>query len=86
MVQSLDGLHIMLLNGLIVIHLPEWIEFNSNLMLVNGLIVIHLPEWMEFNSNTIEFSIRVRFCYFFVCMEKESNRKCRTLKIIHTII
>ena len=26
--QSLDGLHIMLIYGIIIIHLSEWIEFN----------------------------------------------------------
>ena len=34
--------------------------------------------------STIEFSIRVTFCYFFVCMENESKCKWRTLKIIDT--
>ena len=56
MLQSLDGLHVMLINGIIIIHLSEWIEFNLDLAL-----------------NTIEFSIRVTFCYFFVCMENESK-------------
>ena len=28
MLQSLDGLHIILINGIIIIHLSEWIEFN----------------------------------------------------------
>ena len=27
MLQSLDGLHIMLINAIIIIHLSEWIKF-----------------------------------------------------------
>ena len=47
--HSLDGLHIMLINEIIIINFSEWIEFNFDSAL-----------------NTIEFSIRVTFCYFFV--------------------
>ena len=65
--QSLDGLYIILLNRIIIIHLSEWIEFNFDSAL-----------------NTIELSIRVTLCYFFVCMENENKYKYRTLKIIHT--
>ena len=65
--QSLDGLHIMLINGIIIIHLSEWIEFN-----------------FDWALNTIEFSIRVNFCHFFVYIENESKCKWRTLKIIDT--
>ena len=67
MLQSLDGLQIMLINGIIIIYLSEWIEFNLDLAL-----------------NTTEFSIRVTFCYFFVCMENVSRCKWGTLKIIDT--
>ena len=66
MFQSLDGLHIMLMNGIIIIHLSE---FNFNLALNS----------IEFNFNlalnTIEFSIRVTFCYFFVCLENKCECK-----------
>ena len=33
MLQSLDGLHIMLINGIIIIHLLEWVEFDFDLAL-----------------------------------------------------
>ena len=56
------------------------------MMLINRIIIIHLSERIEFNfdlvPNTIEFSIRVTFCYFFVFIENESKCKWRTLKII----
>ena len=33
MLQSLDGSHIMIINGIIIIHLSKWIEFNFNWIL-----------------------------------------------------
>ena len=65
--QLVNGLHIILVNGIIIVRLSEWIEFNLHRAL-----------------NTIEFSIRVTFCYFFLCMENESKYKWRTLKILDT--
>ena len=65
--QSLDGLHIMLISGIIIIYLSESIEFNFIWAL-----------------NTIEISMHLTFCYFFVSMENESKCRWKTLKIIGT--
>ena len=54
----------------------------------NGIIIIHLSESIELNFdlalNKIEFSIRVTFCYFFVCTGNQSKCKWRTWKITDT--
>ena len=63
MPHLVDGLHTMLING-IIIHISECIEFN-----------------FDWALNTVEFSIRVTFCYFFVYTENESKCKWRTLKV-----